>query len=43
MSFLDRFDLDLILNIAAGVILGGAVLGVLWLAVSLVMWLIAES
>jgi len=42
-TFLDRFDLDVILNVAAGVILGGIVLGALYLAFTLVMWLIAES
>ena len=42
-SVRDRFDLDLILNIAAGVILAGVVLGMLYVIVWFVLMLIAES
>ena len=43
VSFFDRFDLDLILNIAAGVILAGVVLGVLYFILWGVFMLIAAD
>ena len=43
MSFFDRFDLDVILNIAAGVILAGVVLGVLYFIFWCVFMFIAAN